>query len=270
MAVTHLLVGAGKMGGALLNGWLDAGTVTPRKLAIFDPAPGPQAVFAIERGAKHITRFQDIPKSVQTVVLAVKPQMFSRVGPELAAALAPNAMVLSILAGTSLRRLDDAFDGRIVIRAMPNTPAAIGAGISAIYVDPNIAPEKINAAETLLKPGGDVVRVESEAALNAVTAVSGSGPAYLFHLVEALEAGARDLGLPQDVAEKLARETIIGSAKLLSSTGESPETLRKNVTSPNGTTQAALDILMGEDGGLSRMMIATVRAAFARAKELGN
>lgn len=268
MAVTHLLVGAGKMGGALLSGWLEAGVITPRKLAIFDPEPGAQAVFAIERGAKHITRFQDVPKSVQTVVLAIKPQLFDRVGEDLAATLPPNALILSILAGTSLRRLNDAFDGRIVIRAMPNTPAAIGAGISAIYVDPNVAPEKIDVAETLLKPGGEVVRVESEAALNAVTAVSGSGPAYLFHLVEALEAGARDLGLPQDVAAKLARETIIGSAKLLDTSGESPETLRKNVTSPNGTTQAALDVLMGEDGGLSRMMIMTVRAAFTRAKEL--
>ena len=268
MAATHLLVGAGKMGGALLSGWLDAGIVTPRKLVILDPTPGPQAIYAIERGAKHITRAQDIPKSVQTVLLAIKPQMFTRLGPELGAALPPSALIISILAGTSLRQLDTAFEGRIVIRAMPNTPASIGAGISAIYVDPNIAPETIDSVESLLKPGGKVVRVDSETALNAVTAVSGSGPAYVFHLVEALEAGARDLGLPQDVATQLARETVIGSAKLLGSTDESPETLRKNVTSPNGTTQAALDVLMGEDGGLSKMMIMTVRAAFAKAKKL--
>ena len=122
----------------------------------------------------------------------------------------------------------------------------------------------------MLASGGKVVRVDSEVALNAVTAISGSGPAYVFHLVEALEAGARDLGLPEDVAAQLARETIIGSAKLLDSSEETPETLRKNVTSPNGTTQAALDVLMGEDGGLSRMIILTVRAAFARAKKLAN
>lgn len=268
MAVTHLLVGAGKMGGALLNGWLEDGIVSPRKLAILDPSPGSHAVYAIEKGAKHITRFDDIPKSVQTVLLAIKPQLFERVGADLGPALAPNAMIVSILAGTSLRQLNTAFDGRIVIRAMPNTPAAIGAGISAIYVDPNVPPEKIDEAEALLRPGGNVVRVDSEAALNAVTAVSGSGPAYVFHLVEALEASGRDLGLPKDVAAQLARETIIGASKLLESSDESPETLRKNVTSPNGTTQAALDVLMGEDGGLSRMMIATVRAAFARAKEL--
>ena len=270
MAITHLLIGAGKMGGALLSGWLEAGLVAPRKLAILDPNPGPQAIFAIERGAKHITSAADIPKSIQTVLLAVKPQLFPKIGPELGASLPPSAMIVSILAGTSLRRLDEAFEGRIVIRAMPNTPSSIGAGISAIYVDPNLAPEKIEEAETLLKPGGKVVRVDSEVALNAVTAISGSGPAYVFHLVEALEASARDLGLPDDIAASLARETIIGSAKLLDSTEETPETLRKNVTSPNGTTQAALDVLMGEDGGLSRMMILTARAAFARAKKLAN
>jgi len=268
MAVTHLLVGAGKMGGALLSGWLEAGIITPRKLAILDPSPGPQAIYAIERGAKHIASVSDIPKSVQTVLLAIKPQMFKRLGPELAAGLPPKAMIISILAGTSLRQLNQAFDGRIVIRAMPNTPAAIGAGISAIYADPNLLSTKIEETEALLKPGGEVVRVDSESALNAVTAISGSGPAYVFHLVEALEAGAVALDLPPDVAAKLARETIIGSAKLLSESQENPETLRKNVTSPNGTTQAALDVLMGEDGGLSKMMITTVRAAFARAKEL--
>ncbi len=270
MAATHLLVGAGKMGGALLSGWLDAGLVTPKKLAILDPAPGPQAIYAIERGAKHIVDARNIPKSVQSVLLAIKPQMFATLGRELGASLPLSAMIVSILAGTSLRQLDEAFEGRAVIRAMPNTPAAIGAGISAIYVDPNIPSKKIDEAVNLLRPGGEVVKVHSEAALNAVTAISGSGPAYIFHMVEALEAGARDLGLPEDVAKKLARETVIGSAKLLEKSDETPETLRKNVTSPNGTTQAALDVLMGEDGGLSKMMITTVRAAFARAKELGS
>jgi len=268
MAATHLLVGAGKMGGALLSGWLDTGLISPKKLAILDPSPGPQAVFAIERGAKHITKAQDIPKSAQTVLLAVKPQMFERLGPELGASLSPKAKIISILAGTSLRKLNSAFDGRLVIRSMPNTPAAIGAGISAIFADPALPAEIVDEVEALLKPGGEVVRVESEAALNAVTAISGSGPAYVFHLVEALEVGALALDLPEEVATKLARQTIIGAAKLLEASEDGPDVLRKNVTSPNGTTQAALDVLMGEDGGLSKMMIATVRAAFARAKEL--
>lgn len=268
MAGTHLLVGAGKMGGALLSGWIDSGLVTPRKLVILDPNPGPQAVFAIERGAKHITTAQEIPASVKTVILAIKPQMFERLGAELGTSLSTKAVILSILAGTSLRTLQAAFDERHVIRAMPNTPASIGAGVSAIFADPALTEDILGDAEALLKPGGDVVYVDSEAELNAVTAISGSGPAYVFHLVEALEVGALDLGLPKDVAAKLARETIIGAAKLLEATDDGPDVLRKNVTSPNGTTQAALDVLMGEDGGLSKMMIATVRAAFARAKEL--
>ncbi len=268
MAGTHLLVGAGKMGGALLSGWLESGLVAPRKLVILDPSPGPQAIFAIERGAKHITTAQDIPTSVKTVLLAIKPQMFERLGPEIATSLSPKATIISILAGTSLRSLNAVLEDRIVVRTMPNTPASIGAGVSAIFADPALSKATLAEAEALLKPGGEVVYVSSEAELNAVTAVSGSGPAYVFHLVEALEVGAIDLGLPADVAAKLARETIIGAAKLLEATHEGPDVLRKNVTSPNGTTQAALDVLMGEDGGLSKMMIATVRAAFARAKEL--
>ncbi len=255
------------MGGALLSGWIESGLIAPRKLVILDPAPGPHAIYAIERGAKHITDVVDIPKSVQTVLLAVKPQLFSDIGSPLGAALSPKAMIVSVLAGTSLRRLDEAFGGRIIVRVMPNTPAAIGAGISAIFADPKVPPDRLKEAEDLLKSAGDVVFVDSEMALNAVTAISGSGPAYVFHLVEALEAGAKDLGLPQDVAEKLARQTVIGSAKLLESTDDSPATLRRNVTSPNGTTQAALDVLMSEVG-LSKLLIMAVRAAFARAKQL--
>lgn len=267
MAATHLLVGAGKMGGALLAGWLESGLIAPRKIMILDPAPGPQAIYAIERGAKHIVSTEDIPKSIQTVLLAIKPQLFEKIGDKIGSHLSPKTKIISILAGTSLRKLDKAFGGRVVIRAMPNTPAAIGAGISAIFADPKVAEKTLIDVENLLKPGGDVVRVDSEAALNAVTAISGSGPAYVFHLVEALEAGAKDLGLPADVATRLARQTVIGSAKLLESSNDTPETLRRNVTSPNGTTQAALDVLMAE-AGLSKLIMNTVRAAFARAKEL--
>lgn len=267
MAQTHLLIGAGKMGGALLTGWFEAGLVTRRALCILDPNPGTEAVYAIEKGTKHLQSAQDIPKSVRTVILAIKPQMFDKLGPDLGENLHADATVISILAGTSLRSLHAALGARPIIRAMPNTPAAIGAGISAIFADPAIAEAKLDAAEALLASGGKVVRVDSEAALNAVTAVSGSGPAYVFHLTETLAAAARDVGLPKDIAAELARQTVIGAAKLLENSPETPATLRKNVTSPNGTTQAALDVLMSENG-LSRLMIQTVRAAFARAKEL--
>jgi len=267
MAQTHLLIGAGKMGGALLKGWLEAGLVTRRNLCILDPNPGTEAVYAIEKGAKHLQIPQDIPKSVRTVLLGIKPQMFEDLGPELGENLPEQAVIISILAGTSLRTLRKYLGERTIIRVMPNTPAAIGAGISAIFADPAVAEEHLDLTETLLAAGGKVVRVESEAALNAVTAVSGSGPAYVFHLVETLEAAARDVGLPKEIAAQLARETIIGSAKLLEGSSETPAVLRKNVTSPNGTTQAALDELMSENG-LSRLMTQAVRAAFARAKEL--
>lgn len=269
MAQTHLLVGAGKMGGALLKGWLDAGLLARRNLCILDPKPGTEAIYAIEKGAKHLQIPQEIPKTVKTVLLGIKPQLFDTLGPELGENIPANATVISILAGTSLRNLRQHLETQTVIRTMPNTPAAIGAGISAIFADPTVDEDKLDLAETLLAAGGKVVRVNSEAALNAVTAVSGSGPAYVFHLVETLEAAARDVGLPPEIAAELARETIIGAAKLLEDSTETPAILRKNVTSPNGTTQAALDTLMSENG-LSRIMTLAVRAAFARAKELAD
>jgi len=256
MAQTVLVVGAGKMGGALLKGWLDTGFMTARNICILDPNPGTEAIYAIEKGAKHLQIPQETPPSVRTVLLAIKPQLFAELGQDLGESTPEDATVISILAGTSLRTLRNHFETQTVIRTMPNTPAAIGAGISAVFAD-------------LLKAGGEVVRVDSENALNAVTAVSGSGPAYVFRLVETLEAAARDVGLPPEIAAQLAKETIIGAAKLMEESSETPAILRKNVTSPNGTPQAALDKLMAENG-LSTLMTAAVRAAFARAKELAD
>ena len=209
MAQTHLLVGAGKMGGALLKGWLDAGLLTRRNLCILDPNPGTEAIYAIEKGAKHLQFPQEIPKSVKTVLLAIKPQQFDALGPELGENIPAEATVISILAGTNLRKLREHLKTQTVIRTMPNTPTAIGAGISAVFADPTVEEEKLDLAETLLAAGGKVVRVKSEVALNAVTAVSGSGPAYVFHLVETLEAAARDVGLPPEIAAELSRLSLI-------------------------------------------------------------
>ncbi len=269
MAQTVLLVGAGKMGGALLKGWLDTAFITPRNICILDPNPGTEAIYAIEKGAKHLQIPQETPPSIRTVLLAIKPQLFGELGRDLGDNISAEATIISILAGTSLRTLRTHFQSQTVIRTMPNTPAAIGAGISAVFADPSVSENKIELAESLLKAGGKVVRVNSESALNAVTAVSGSGPAYVFRLVETLDAAARDVGLPPDIAAQLAKETIIGAAKLLEESTETPAALRRNVTSPNGTTQAALDMLMSENG-LSTLMTAAVRAAFARAKELAD
>lgn len=267
MAVTHLLIGAGKMGGALLSGWLDSGIITADALAILDPTPGQAAQDAIQSGSLHLSDASEIPGTVETVLLSIKPQMFDALSPALSEHLPTDACVISILAGTSLRKMAGGLDGRKIIRVMPNTPAAIGAGISAVFADPRLDESDIIAAERLLAAGGKVVRVDSEAALNAVTALSGSGPAYIFNLTESMAAAGQKIGLPEEVAATLARETVIGAAKLMEASDETPATLRKNVTSPNGTTQAALDVLMGE-AGLSPLMQRAIRAAFARAKEL--
>jgi len=267
MAVTHLIIGAGKMGGSLLSGWLEAGIITPQSLAISDPNPGEQAQDAIKKGALHVENPSDIPASIEVVLLGIKPQMVKTIGAQIAPHIPEGALIISILAGTPLGVLAEIFGERPIVRAMPNTPAAIGAGITAITGKPGQDAAYLKTAEALLAASGAVHRVESEALINAVTAVSGSGPAYIFHLCEAMEAAAVKVGLDESLAPEFARQTIIGAAKLLEQSDLPPSQLRKNVTSPNGTTQAALDELMSIEG-LTPLMIKTVRAAFNRAKEL--
>ncbi|MEP1230470.1 MAG: pyrroline-5-carboxylate reductase [Litorimonas sp.] len=267
MSATHLIIGAGKMGGSLLSGWLDTQIISPKSLAVLDPAPGQAAQTAITNGAIHVTELPDIPASITTVLLAIKPQMVQDIGPQIAAYIPKDALMISILAGTSLEQLHQVFGARPIVRAMPNTPAAIGAGITAITASIGQDDVHLSTAETLLSAGGMVYRVENETMINAVTAVSGSGPAYIFHLCEAMEAAALKVGLDETLAPIFARQTIIGAAKLLEDSELSPSELRQNVTSPNGTTQAALDELMNTNG-LTPLMIKTVRAAFNRTKAL--
>ena len=267
MAVTHLIIGAGKMGGSLISGWLEAGIVDAKSLAIIDPYPGQAAKTAIKNGALHVDESAKIPATITTILLAIKPQMVEEIGPKIAAHIPKEALLISILAGTSLATLEKIFGKRPLIRAMPNTPAALGAGITAIT--PKMRQDEIHliTAETLLSASGMVRRVDNEMLINAVTAVSGSGPAYIFYFCEALESAALKTGLNETQAAEFARQTIIGAAKLLEQSDLPPAELRKNVTSPNGTTQAALDELMDENG-LTPLMLRTVRAAFNRAKAL--
>ena len=265
MSQTHLIIGAGKMGGALIRGWLEAGTVSARKLAILDPHLGTDAVYAVEKGAVHIEGASDIPDTVQTILLAVKPQMVTEIGGRIGGALPTKARLISVLAGTSIAELTRLFGERPIIRAMPNTPAAIGAGITAITGD--VSNADMEVAETLLTAVGEVIRVESENQIDAVTAISGSGPAYVFYMCETMEAAAKQLGLPDEKAAAFARQTIIGAAALLKESGAAADVLRKNVTSPNGTTQAALDVLMDLDG-LAPLMSKATRAAYKRAEDL--
>lgn len=266
---TYLIVGAGKMGGALLQGWIASKAITPKELIILDPNPGEAAQEAIKAGALHLSESNKKLKSIKYLMLAIKPQIFGKLAPAIAKELSDDALIISILAGTSLASLQDVFKTQSLIRAMPNTPAAIGKGITAYTKGPNISVSQTKMTETLLAAGGKVHHVANEHLIDVVTAISGSGPAYVFHMVEALEAAAIKIGLPESLAPEFARQTIIGAAGLLESSEESASQLRQNVTSPNGTTQAALDVLMGLEG-LPPLMRDTVQAALRRAKELAS
>ncbi|MEP3892133.1 MAG: pyrroline-5-carboxylate reductase [Hellea sp.] len=266
-ARTHLVVGAGKMGGALLEGWITSKVISPEQLIILDPHPGQAAQGAIDAGALHLSKPSEKLNFIKYLLLAIKPQMFADLAPAIAKELPEKALVISILAGTSLESLQDAFKKQSLIRAMPNTPAAIGKGITAYTKGTDVTKTQAAMTETLLTAGGKVHHVANEHLIDVVTAVSGSGPAYVFHMVEALEAAALKIGLPDDIAPEFARQTIIGAAGLLEASPESAAQLRRNVTSPKGTTEAALDVLMGLDG-LPSLMRETVQAALRRAKDL--
>ena len=260
--MTLALVGAGRMGSALLSGWVEAGR-DPSDLAILDPTPSDTAKALIKRGAKSGPAAL---RKADTVVIAVKPQVFGSIADELAERLKPGALVVSIMAGVGIARLAAAFPGAALVRAMPNTPASVGAGITGLYAAPGVGEAERQQARELLSVTGEVVNVASERDIDRVTAVSGSGPAYVFHLVESLAEAGRGVGLDSETAEQLARATVIGAAKLLEGEG-TPTDLRRAVTSPNGTTQAALDVLMME---LPNLMRRTVEAAFKRAVELAD
>jgi len=264
---THLVVGAGKMGGALISGWITSKTLRPENLIILDPHPGNNAQAAITAGAAHVKKASKKIKSATYVLLAIKPQSFGALATDIEKHLAKDAVVISIMAGTSLATLQDAFPGRSIIRAMPNTPASIGQGITAYTKGSAMRDDQVKMIEALLSAAGQVYHVPNEHLIDVVTAVSGSGPAYIFHMVEALEAAALHIGLPADIAPAFARQTVIGAAGLLAETDVSATKLRQNVTSPNGTTAAALDVLM-DINGLPSLMRDAVQAALKRAKEL--
>ena len=266
---THLVIGAGKMGGALISGWLKSKIIKPENLIILDPNLGEAAKAAKSSGSKHIKKASNSIKSVRYVLLAIKPQAFGVIAPSLEPHLAEDAVIISILAGTSMNSLQNAFPGRLIVRAMPNTPAAIGQGITAYTKGSKATDTQITMIENLLSATGQVRHVANEHLIDVVTAISGSGPAYIFHMVESLETAATHIGLPADIAPEFARQTVIGAAALLAQTDASASELRQNVTSPNGTTAAALDVLMGVQG-LASLMRETVQAALKRAKELAD
>lgn len=265
---TLLLAGAGNMGLAMLAGWLNRG-LDPKAIVVQDPAPPARARELIQKHGidlrPSVTAMREAPA---VLVVAVKPQAMDQVFPDLAQLARKGTLVLSVAAG---RRIDG-FEhqlpkGTAVVRAMPNTPASIGRGITAAAANAHVTPGQRAMCTELLSAIGDVVWVEEEGLLDAVTAVSGSGPAYVFYLAECLAEAGIKAGLPPELAQKLARSTVSGAGELLHRSDMPPDLLRQNVTSPNGTTFAALQVLMA-DNGLAKLMREAVAAATKRSREL--
>jgi pyrroline-5-carboxylate reductase len=261
-----ILVGAGKMGGSMLEGWLKVG-MRPEGVAIIDPhASAEMTRLCSERG---IALNPKSPSAPDVLVLAVKPQMLDEAAAPLNALIGPQTLVVSILAGKTIGDLRSRLaSATAIVRAMPNLPASIGRGATGAAGSPETSEEQRRMADALLASNGIVEWLPSEDLIDAVTAVSGSGPAYVFHLVECLAEAGAAAGLPPDLAQRLARATVTGAGELLFRSDASPATLRQNVTSPGGTTAAALEVLMAEPQGLKALMREAVAAAKRRAEEL--
>lgn len=257
-----VMLGCGKMGSAMLKGWLAAG-VDPRAVSVIDPHPSP------ELADLGVRVNEGLPTDPAVALVAVKPQMMAEALPQLAPFGGGGTLVISVAAGTPIATFEASLgQGTRIIRAMPNTPAAVGKGITAIIGNAETSGADADLAEALLSAIGQVVRLTDEDQIDAVTGVSGSGPAYIFYMIDALAAAARAEGLPPEMAMQLAKATVAGAGALAEQASEAPEQLRINVTSPNGTTQAGLEVLMDEADGLAPLMRRTVAAAAGRSREL--
>jgi pyrroline-5-carboxylate reductase len=258
-----VLLGCGKMGSAMLQGWL-AGGLPPASVWVQDPHPSDW----LRAIGVHLNK--GLPAAPAIVLIAVKPQMMASALPGLAALGNSETLFLSIAAGTTIASYEQILGAKTkVIRAMPNTPAAVGRGISAIVGNAFATDHDMDLAQTLLASVGQVVRLDGEHQMDAVTAVSGSGPAYVFHLIEALAAAGEAEGLSAALAMQLARATVTGAGELAHQAAESASQLRINVTSPAGTTAAALGVLMDPDTGFPPLLRRAVKAAADRGRELG-
>ncbi|MEE8443961.1 MAG: pyrroline-5-carboxylate reductase [Alphaproteobacteria bacterium] len=269
MLASLLLVGCGKMGGALLRGWIERG-VAQGHIDIIEPDPGAADAFASEGGAGFHTSLETagIDTSPGAIVFAVKPQIMDEVLPPYRNFVGPDTVFLSIAAGRTLASFERHLGAEAaIVRSMPNLPASVGRGMSVACANPRVSADQRRACDEMLEAVGEVAWVDDEALLDPVTAVSGSGPAYVFLLVECLAEAAEEQGLAPELAQLLARTTVIGGGELMRRAPESAARLRENVTSKGGTTAAALDVLMAEDG-LARLMRRAVRAATARSREL--
>lgn len=261
-----ILVGCGNMGHAMLKGWIASGTVQPSDIIVVEPSDALR-----ERAAETGVTVQpsaDGITAADLVVIAVKPQVIRDVLPAYTS-LAPSATFLSVAAGVPIASFTELLgDGTPVIRCMPNTPAAIGKGMMVVCANADVSDATMAFVNALLSASGEVATVEDESLMDAVTAVSGSGPAYIFHFIECLSAAAKKAGLPEETAKLLAMQTVYGAACLARESDEEPGKLREQVTSPNGTTAAALGVLMGEDR-LAKLLDEAVDAARRRSIEFG-
>ncbi len=265
------LIGAGNMGMALVAGWLDQGLIDQQGwLVIVDPVPSKTAQDIAQRFKIMIVPSLDKDQSslLETVVLAVKPKIMAEVAATLTRILPQGTMIVSVAAGLTLNRLQDYYGARPLVRAMPNTPAAIGRGATVFVAAPSVDEQACARATALLGATGIVEQVYEEKAIDAVTAVSGSGPAYVFLLAEVMAAAGVAEGLEPALAQKLACETVAGAGELLRQRGCDPAQLRAEVSSPGGTTAAAMDVLMGS-GGFAEIMRRAVSSAARRSSQLG-
>jgi pyrroline-5-carboxylate reductase len=259
-----VLLGCGKMGSAMLAGWLDRG-LPPSSVYVLDPNPSD---WLQSTGVSINT---DLPDAPAVVLVAVKPQMMGDALPRLQQMGGGTTVFVSVAAGTTIAHFESVLGTKTpIVRAMPNTPAAVGKGITAIIANPHVSQAQLDEADTLLQAVGQVVRLDEEAQIDAVTGVSGSGPAYVFHMIECLAAAGVAQGLPDGIAMQLAKATVAGAGALAETSQDTPAQLRINVTSPNGTTQAGLEVLMDEATGLPEMIRKTVAAAADRSRELAN
>jgi pyrroline-5-carboxylate reductase len=262
---TILLAGAGKMGSAMLEGWLALG-LSPENVAVIEPQPSRDILALSERGLR-LNPARDAAGDVAAVVIAVKPQVADEALPALVTFVGGTTVVVSIMAGRTLQFLADSLPRAALVRAMPNTPAAIGRGITVAVANARVSDEQRALVDALLSAVGVVEWIADEALMDAVTALSGSGPAYVFLLAETMAHAGTAAGLPPVLAATLARVTVAGAGELLHRSPLDPATLRQNVTSPGGTTAAALEVLMGE-GGLERLMSEAIAAATKRSRDL--
>ena len=263
-----LLVGGGNMGGALIDGWLDGG-FDPEGIHVVEPDAGNRQPLR-DKGVRAVADMAELPGDLDpaVVVLAVKPQVMDSVLPPYARYTAPGTVFLSIAAGRTIASLTRHL-GRsaAVVRAIPNTPAAIRRGMTVLCANANADEAQRAACERLLQGVGATGWVDDESQMDAATAVSGSGPAYVFHLIESMAAAGVDQGLPPELAGRLAVGTVAGAGALAQRSGSDPAQLRRNVTSPGGTTEAALAELMA-DNAMSELLARAVRAATRRSREL--